>query len=78
MKEGRLHESIPELEEWITKHDVRLQTLFIHEWNEEHAPDQNVLQSLVWWKSDSAIPFQARYGEVRDNLETIKNSASLV
>ena len=72
IKEGRLHNSIPELEEWITKYDVRLPALLIHEWNEDHVPDQNALQSLVWWKSDKAIPFQSRYGEVSDNLETMK------
>ena len=71
-KKRRLHNSIPELEEWITKYDVRLPALLIHEWNEDHVPDQNALQSLVWWKSDKAIPFQSRYGEVSDNLETMK------
>ena len=70
-KQGRLHDSIPDLDNWITTYSVQMPAVLTHEWDEKHVPDQDALQSLLWWKSDTGIPFQARYGEVRNNLDTM-------
>jgi len=69
-KAGLLHASIPDLEEWVTKYDVRLPAILTHAWDERHVPDNDPLQRLLWWKSVTSIPFQARFGDLRDCLET--------
>ena len=72
-KEGRLHASTPDLEDWATKYDVRLPAILTHAWDERHVPDNHPLQRLLWWKSVTSIPFQARFGDLRECLETNSN-----
>jgi hypothetical protein len=63
-QEGQLHMSIPDLEDWLTTYAARLDAILTHAWEETFIPSHDPLQTLVWWKSEQAFPFQARFSEV--------------